>query len=807
MSFAQALQNVVRVFTRSPAFACLVVATVALGVGANVALFSMVRGVLLRPLAARQPEALVRIFGHWQDMGRGSVSPPEYRDLAAEADLLQSVAAWSYSDANLADRGEAEHVRVGRATASLLGVLGTAVQRGRWFTPAEEAPKANNAIVLTDGLWQRAFAADPSVIGRSVRLDGRPHTVVGVLPRELAIRGFDAFVPLAFTPEQLAESARGNHFLRVLGRVPAGGTAQSVQARLELLASRLRAGHPEVYPAAGHFRLVASPLLDEVLGSTGPALWMLFAAVLLVLVIACANVAGLMLARSTARAHELAVRAALGADRLQLAWQLMIENLVLALVGGALGLLLAEWGRDVLLALVPRDLPRLEEVRTDGAVLAFALVASLLTGAGFGLVPALAASRADPQQALRSGKVASGPRPARLRAILVAAEVALALVLLAGASLLLRSFTHVLATDPGFQPAGAAAVTLALSGAPGADAAAEQQRFHGFVTETLARARAAPGVSAAGAIDNPPFAGWLSDQIFFVEGVPVAPGASPPDEEWRLITPGYLEAMGIPLLRGRRFEAADAQGAPPVVLVSKELERRHFGGNALGRRIRVDNGQPEWWTVIGVIGDVRADGLDRPARPTFYLPVAQTRSGRLPMTMVARSSLPESDTAAALRSALASREGDRAVYDARPISEWMAASLGHRRFALVLLDAFAVLAMLLAALGLYGVLSQSVEERRREIGVRMALGARSADVVRMILKQSALVVGAGLVVGGVGAVWVTRFLSPFLFDVDPLDPLAIGGAALGLVAAAGLAAWLPAHRATHVDPMAALRAD
>jgi predicted permease len=725
---------------------------------------------------------------------------------------LRPVAAWAYGDANLADRGDAEHVHIARASGNLLDALGARTALGRWFTPDEETPNQDAVLVLTHGLWQRSFAGDASVVGRSVLVDGRPFRIVGVLPDHFAVPGFDAFRPLAPTPAQLAETSRGNHFLRVLARLAPGATLASAQAELDGLSLQLRAASAAVYPEAGRFRLTASPLLEETVGKIRPALWMLFGAVLLVLLIACANVAGLQLARATGRERELAVRAALGADRGQLVRQLLVESVFLALAGGLLGVLLAQWGMDLLLALVPSDLPRLDEIRIDGAVLAFALGTSVATGIGFGLLPALAASRADPEQALRAASSGPGVRPARIRSALVAIEVALAILLLAGAGLLLRSFARVLSVDPGFRPDGAVALTVALSGGPApgsaSDLDADTRRFRAFVDESLARVRALPGVTSAGAVDNPPLEGWLSDQIFFVEGVPVAPGATPPDEEYRMATPGYFSAMGIHLLRGRDFQAIDGERGAPVAIVSESLERKHFGGNALGKRLRIDNDSETFFReIVGVVADVREQGLDGGIRPVFFVPVAQAQTGRQPITVVVRSSLADGAAAAAARTALSSQGPSVAVYEVHPLRKLIATSLGQRRFALVLLEAFAAMALLLAALGLYGVLAQTVEQRRREIGVRMALGARTGDVMAMVLLGSARLVVIGLLCGAAASALCARFLAPFLFETDPVDPIALAGAATALLAAAALAAWLPARRATTVDPMVALRAE
>src|SRR4051812_27013608 len=458
--FRQDLRGALRVLVRSPGFAGVVIVTLALAIGATTSVFSVVRGLLLRPLPFRDSEQLVRFYGSWRQFGHGTISAAELRADHEHLSKMSGVAAWGYGIGTLSGTGTPEHITLGRATSSLLPVLGVQPVLGRWFSRDEEEPGHGRVLVLGRSLWQRQFGGDPGVIGRTVDLSGAPYQIVGVLAEDLALpENFDGWRPLPISPDQLTPQARGARGLRVIGRMGRNVSLGDLRSELAVVSARLRAAFPAVYPADSGFGMTAVPLLDQMVGGVRPTLWMVFGAVVLVLLMACANVGNLLLARATARQRELAVRAALGAGRARLVRQMLVESLVLALVGGALGVVIAVWGIDVLLTIGPADLPRAREIRVDGGVLAFALGSSLLSGILFGLLPALTTTQADLQDGLRGGSASAAPRPRRLRRILVAVDVALALVLVSGAALLLRSFAHVLAVDPGFDPAGAVALT------------------------------------------------------------------------------------------------------------------------------------------------------------------------------------------------------------------------------------------------------------------------------------------------------------------------------------------------------------
>ncbi|HEY2030809.1 MAG TPA: ABC transporter permease [Myxococcales bacterium] len=788
------LRTALRVFRHSPGFAAVVVLTIGIAVGATTSVFSVVRGLLLRPLPYREANQLVRIFDASKQGDTGTSSLAEYRQ-DFESLKTATAAAWAYGSGNLSGTGAPEHVLIGRASSSLLPVLGVAPAHGRWFTPDEEEAGKGRVIVLGRALWQRRFGGDPAAVGATVSVSGTPLRIVGVLASDLELpEQFEAWTPLAFPPGALTPQARGNRFIRAVARIRRGKTLADLRAELSLVSGRLLETYPDVYPKDSGFSYRPVPLLDQLVGGVRQTVWMLFFAVLLVLLMACANVGNLLLARAAARQRELAVRAALGAGRAALVRQVLAESLLLALAGGALGVLVAVWGVNLLLAAGGAGLPRADAVRIDGLVLAFAAAVSIASGLLFGILPAIGATDLDLEQALRASSTAAAPRAGKLRRALVMADVALAVMLVSAAALLLRSFSRVVAVDPGFRADGAVALDLSIPGG--------EQRQRALFHAALQRLRELPSAVTAGGIDYAPLTGIANDTSFEIEGRPVPPDTFPPDEEIRVVTPGFFEAMGMHLLRGRTLQEADPSQS---LVVNESFAKRYFGSaDAVGKRLRFSSREP-FWTVAGVVADAHDFGLDQPVRPTFYVPFDQFPTNTL--TLVLRSNAPPREALRDAVQAIATIDPALPAYRTQPIASALATSLAQRAFSLKVLDGFALLALLLASLGLYGVLAYSVAQRTREVGVRMALGARPAQAILLIARESAGMVGLGLVAGCAGAVASARLFAGLLYGVGATDPASLAAAvgALALVAAA--ATLLPARRAARVDPAVALRAE
>ncbi len=789
----QDLRRTLRLLSRSPGFAAVVILTVAVAVGATASVFSVVRALLLRPLPYADSGNLVRLYDSWRQFEHGTPSLAEYRQ-DFEPLRTASVAAWSYGSGNFAGSTAPEHVLIGRATVSLLPLLGVRPRLGRWFTPDEEEPGRGRVLVIGPALWHRRFGGDPAVVGRTVQVSGVPMTIVGVLADDLELpESFEAWTPLAFPPDRLTTEGRSSHFLRVIGRIRPGRTLADLRSELAVVSAQLRSSLPQIYPPDSGFRYGAVPLLDQMVGGVRRAIWMLFVAVLLVLLMACANVGNLMLARSAARRREIAIRAALGAGRSRLVRQMLVESVILASIGGALGVLLAVWSIDLLPETIRATLPRAQGLRLDLAVVAFASFTSVASGILFGLAPALTATDLNLEEALRSGGTAAAPGAGKLRRTLVAADVTLAVMLVCGAALMLRSFGRLLAVDPGFQPRGSVALELSVPG--------DRDQQHRVFHAVLQRLRELPGAVAAGAIDYAPLSGVASDRAFELEGHPVPPGTFPPDEEMRVVTPGWLEAMGVRLLSGRTLVDDDPARS---IVVNDAFARRYFpGADAVGRRLRFEG--ESFWTIVGVVGDVRDFGLDEDARPTFYVPYDRFSQGGT-MTIALRSSAPAREALQQAVHEVAAVDPTLPAYRTRTIAAALEASLAQREFTLQLLRGFAVLALLLAGLGLYGVLAYSVSQRTREVGVRMALGASPKQAVLLVARESAAMVGTGLALGCAGALASARLLTGLLFGIGPGDPLSLAAAIVVLAAVAAAATLVPARRAARIDPAVALRA-
>ena len=789
-----------RVLWKRPGFTLIVVLTLALGIGANTILFSLVNSVLLNPLPYAEPERLVFVAQHREGESYDGVSYDDYKDFRDRANSFAHLAAvspqWTLT---LTGVNEPVSLRGLYASANLFAALGVAPAEGRAFAAEEDRANAGRVVVISDGLWRRQFGGDASVLGRSVALDGQPHTVVGVMPAGFHFSAeADLWIPLAQNP--VIGRGRGVRLLSVFGRLREGLTREQAAGELGAVAARLEAE----YPATNRgFSARLVPLHERVVGDARPALLVLLGAVALVLLIACANVANITLARAASRRREFAIRAALGAGRLGLMRQVLTESVLLAAAGGAAGLLLAVWGVDLLLSIGPENIPRRDEIGIDARVVLFTLAVSLATGLLFGLAPALRASRAELGDALKSGaRAGEGPRAGRLRGALVAAEVALSIMLVAGAGLLVRSFTRLLDVNPGFRSENLVAlgVLLPQSSYP------EPQRRAEFYRRLEERLKAMPGVESVGAVTRLPLqhAGNITSTLL-MEGRPDPEGARP-EVDFRRAAPGYFQTTGVPLVAGRGFAEQDATDAQPVALVNEAMARKFWPGeSALGRRIKL-GANPEaspWITVVGVVGNVRHLGLDSEPRPEVYRHLL-TSPPTGPVVVV-RAAADAESLIPALRAAVRELDRDLPAATARTMDEIVARSVAERRFLMLVLGLFAAVALALASVGVYGVVSNSVAQRTHEIGVRMALGADRRDVLLLVIAQGMRPALCGLALGIVAALALTRVMQGLLFGVGARDPVAFTAAALLLAAVALMACYLPARRATRVDPMNALR--
>ncbi len=785
-----------RTIRRRPGFALLVSGTLALGIGANTAMFSVVNAVLIRPVPYPAPERLVFMYGSFAKYDRAAMSPPDYLDYRAANTVLTSFAARSIGgEAVITSGGPPERVAAGNVTANFFETLGVAPLRGRLFLPDEEQGTGHDVALLSYGLWQRRFGGDPAVVGTAVTINGRPTEVVGILPRRLDHSlEFEIWLPLAFGRSEMA--IRRFHSLRGVGRLKPGVTMAQAQANFDAIAKQLEL----TYPENETWRLRLVPYRDVVVGDLGRALVILLAAVGLVLLIACVNVANLQLARATTRQGEMLVRTALGADRVRLVRQLLTESLLFAALGGALGLLVATGLMGVIRAATASVLPRMVEVQIDGSVLAFTVVVSLLTGLGFGLAPALHTVRRNLSSTLASLGRGSGRN--RGRDGLVALQVAVSTVLLVGSGLLMKSLVALGQVETGFDAAGVLTANLVLPPARFPDRGAAE-RFWFELTERLG---AIPGVGAAAATSSLPMRGG-SDAVYWPEDRPPANEAERRNAMVVSVSEDYFKAFRVPVIEGRGFEPSERNGGPPALIVSRSLAARLFPGQrATGRRLAVDVGTPFAGEIVGVVGDVRAFGVAGPNPDIIYFSAYQPGGfGIGYLNLVLRTAGDPALLANPVRAAVAELDRELALADVQTMASVVRMSTAPQRFSARLLAAFSIAAVLLAVIGLYGVLAFAVSERSVEIGIRLALGARRQAVFGMVVGRGLLVVGVGIGLGLIGAVVASRVLDGQLYQVKSTDP-AVYGTVAAVLAVAGLAATiLPARRATRVDPMTAIR--
>jgi putative ABC transport system permease protein len=812
----QDVRYAVRQLARSPGFTAVAVLTLALGLGANTATFSVVHGILLRPLPYPDPDrlAMVWVNNPGEGIDKDIASFPLFADWRQQAKSFEQIVAYTDGGFTLTGRGEPEQLRGAWVAAGFFPMLGVPAALGRGLQDAENLPGREKVVVLGHGLWQRRFGGDPAVVGQTVSLSGAAYTVVGVMPRGFHFpEQAELWAPLAPVGQfQQLLSSRGSLWLSVTARRKPGVALPAAQAEMDAVAAAIN----KAYPDASQFGVKLESLQQTVSGDVRPALLLLLGAVGLVLLIACANVANLLLARASSRRREIAIRSALGASRGRVVRQLLTESLLLGAMGGTLGLLLASFGVEAFVAANPSALPRLETVHVDGTVLFFTLAASILTGLAFGLVPAIQTFGEGVSDHLGDATRGSseGGRGHRLRASFVVAETALALVLLVGAGLLVRSFARILNLNPGLDASQVMTLRLTLPDAryPEAD------RIHGFYDRLLTDLRALPGVRSAGGASSLLLSRLPNSSTLRVQGVP-APPAGTPEEPVTLdaVTTGFFETLRVPLKSGRLFEPRDALAADElrarqvgkVAVVNEALVHRFFPGqDPLGRRITFGNPanpRTTWAEIVGVVGDMRRSGLDKEPRAEVYFYQGQLPDNGLSLALRADGDL--FAVARAAQKAVWAIDPDQPIASMRPLEDLLRGTVAERRLSMGLLAAFGVLALLLATIGIYGVMAFSTAQRTRELGIRLALGAEPRDVLRLILRDGARLSAWGVGLGVAGALAASRAVASMLFGISPTDPLTFAAVVGVLGSASLLACYVPARRATRVDPVVALRQD
>jgi predicted permease len=787
---------------RTPGFTAAAILALALGIGATTAIFSVVHAVLLRSLGWGEESRLVSVRGNFysQNLIDIWISAPEYRDLKS-ADLFQTVGV--YFDTTGALQGErAERVPIGLATGSFFTTLGVQPRYGRNFTEAEDLRGNDGVALISHAAWLKRYGGDPGIVGSTVTLEGRPRQIVGILPASYRWGQQDEFyVPFGFTPDDIAE--RGSRSLNAIARLRPGLTVDSARGGLDLLSTRIREANPKSYSEKVRWSLSMQPLRDRFVGSSRQPLLILFGAVLFVLLIACANVANLLLARGAARAREIAVRSALGGSRGRLIRQLLTESGLLALVGAVLGIAVAVWALDALLAAAPAGIRQFADVHVSRMVLAFAAGMVVLTTLVFGLAPALQATRLNLAGSLKEGSSGNIGTRGKMRSALVVAQMALSLVLLIGAGLLLRSFATILEVDPGFDPRGVVAANINLGG-PAYEG--KQEALARYWAEAIRRVSALPGVTVAGGVNVPPLEGQ-TDSSYDLEGYTPAAGEYCCDDQLRRATPDYFRTAGIKVVRGREFSLSDDAQAPPVALVNEAWVRRFApGDDPIGRRLRIHgDGKARWRTIVGLVADTHDLGLDIPTRPVYYAPVAQSATERL--TLLVRTQGQPAALLGSVQRTLAEIDATQPVDRVDLFADHLEGALAPRRFPLQLLGLFGAVALVLSALGIYGVTAYGVAQRTKEIGVRIAIGAQRRDVLRMIMGGALRLAGTGVLIGLLAALIGARLLASQLYGVGARDPFTYAAICALLATVALVASWVPAWRATRIDPMAALRAE
>jgi len=804
----QDVRYALRILWKGRGFTVIALLTLALGIGVNSAIFSVVNAVVLRPLPYPESEQLMVVWGNLHKTGLDEVeaSALEFKDFQQQCQAFDQIAAYSIQGFNLTGIDQPERLRGAVVSANLFATLRVQPQLGRSFLPDEDQLGNDARVIVSHALWQRRFAGDPNVINRTIQLDGRTVTVVGVMPASFHFpdREIEAWIPLAFTPDLLQENNRGSHYLNLVARLKSGITPVQAQADLDTVTARLSQEHTSTYVSG--FSTSIRSLHEELVGNLRRAMLVLLGAVGLVLLIACANVAHLRLASATSRYREFAIRAALGANRARVVRQFLTESLLLSFIGGTLGLALALWVVRALVFLMPKDTPRLDEIKLDYRVVLFTLGISLLTGIVFGLAPSFQAARTNLNDVLKeAGRGGDGSRRLKLRNMLVVSEFALSLVLLICAGLMVKSLLRLQEVKPGFDSANLLTMRIALP-------STRYETFtksHAFFQQLLDQLEVRPEIESVGGTNLLPFGGSGGDRSFSIEDQPTPSGQPRPDEQVRFVTPGYFRAMAIPLLSGRDFTRRDLPDTPQVAIVNSALARKYWpSGNALGKRIAFQKNNPKWYEIVGVVGNVKHRGLDLQDHPELYIPAFQPlfADGNVPaLYFAARTKGDPLMLAPALRSEVASLDLDQPIYSLMTMDQRISDSIAPRRFNMFILGLFAGLALMLAAIGIYGIMAFSVVQRTHEIGVRMALGASTRDVLALVMRNGFKLALIGIIVGLVVAFAATRVLSSLLYEVSARDPLIFALDAILLAIAALLACYIPARRATKVDPLVALR--
>jgi putative ABC transport system permease protein len=797
------IRYALRNLLRRPAFTIIAVVTLALGIGANTAIFSAINALLLKPLPWPELDRVVAIWDKSPSRGyeHNEVTFANYLDWQAQSQSFEQLALYRWWNVNLSGGDSPERVQGFMVTANYLDALGVKPILGRNFSPEENQSGKNNVAIISHSLWQRHFGGDPNVLNRTITTNGIVTTIVGVLPEHFNYPKDGAiYAPLEFT-EQVVKNRR-THTYYVVGRLKPGVSIKSAQSDIDNITARLEQQYPDYNKGWG---ATVFPIVADTVRTYDTVLWVVMAAVAFVLLIACANVANLMLARASGRQREIAVRTALGASRWRIVRQLLTESVIVALIGGALGALVAFWGIDALRAANPGDAARFapgwHQLGLNFTVLAFTLGLSLFSGIVFGLAPALQVSKPNLNDSLKEGSRQTSGRAHGLRSSLVVFEIAISLVLLVGAGLAARTFLALLKTDPGFNPDNLLTMGLVLPRAKYND----EPKIQAFYSDLIQRVKSTPGVESAAAVNFLPLGGSNASDAYLVEGEP----EPSPDQEnlarYRVCTPDYFQTMGIRVVKGRNFTEHDKQGALPVVIVNEALARKHWpNGNAVGKRIKSYGplDKAPWYEIVGVIQDVKHE-LNIPVTPEFYFPYAQ--DVWISMVVVARTKVDPASLAGALRQQVWTIDKDQAVFDVHTMQEVRAISVGMYSSGSVMLGIFAGVALLLASIGIYGVMAFAVTQRTQEIGIRMALGADRLDVLKLVFKHGMKLAMLGIVIGLLGSWGLTRFMKGLLFGVAPTDLLTFSLVSLCLLLAAFLACYLPARRATKVDPLVALR--